>query len=256
MPRIGTTATMPSRHATFSKVLPVLARQLDRVFVFLDGFETIPEFLKAFENVTVIRSQEAGDYHVSGRFLFLQELTEPSVVVSFDDDIQYPPDYVHRLVHMLERFDGKAVVGVFGNIFKPPFTNYLRDRKNIHFIDRLWRLTRVDELGNGTTAFCSDQLSFDIRQWKSFRSDDNYLALEAKKRQLPMWCIPRRKGWLRVFDVPQEYSIWEQTQRDPSEKTALMRQLVAERIAAHEARTFRVGTGKLARFIGMPDHEL
>ncbi len=234
MPRVGTIATMPSRLKTFSQVLPVIAAQVDRMFVFLDGFEAVPDIINQFANITVTRSQEAGDYHVSGRFLFLQELAEPSVIFSFDDDIHYPANYVARLVCMLERFGGKALVGVHGNIFRPPFKDYVGDRKNFHFTKRLWKLTRCDELGNGTIAFCSDQLSFDVKQWKTYLSDDNYLALEAKKRQLPLWCIPRRRKWLRACDEFQEFSIWDQTKRDPREKTSLMRQLVAERVAVYE----------------------
>lgn len=234
MPRIGTVATMPSRSETFAQVLPVIARQLTQVFVFLDGFETVPALISQFPNVTVIRSQDTGPYHSSGRFLCLKQLTEPCVVIPFDDDIHYPANYVARLVAALEKFEGKAVVGVHGNIFLPPFTNYVSDRKCLRFGDALLKFTRCDQLGAGTAAFCSDQLSFDIKPWPTFRSDDGYLALEAKQRGMPMWSIPRGWHWLKPIRERQAFSIWEDTKRDPSEKTELMRHLIAERVAEYE----------------------
>ncbi len=235
LPRIGTIATMPSRLKTFAQVLPVIARQVDRLFVFLDGFENVPDVLKNHSNVTVIRSQDTGDFNSSGRFLCLHYLDRPSVVVSFDDDIHYPSNYVARLVAALERFEGKAVVGVHGTLFLPPFTNYVRDRKCFHFQTGLLRFTRCEELGAGTAAFCTAALNFDMRTWPTFRSDDGYLALEAKKRQMALWCVPRWRGWLRQIPDPQTFSIWGDTQRDHHEKTALMRQLISERVAAYDA---------------------
>ena len=234
MPRIGTVATMPSRSETFAQVLPVIAKQVSQVFVFLDGFETIPALINDFSNVTVIRSQDTGPYHSSGRFVCLDQLTEPSVIIPFDDDIHYPRNYVTWLVAALEKFEGNAVVGVHGNIFLPPFTNYVSDRKCLRFGDASLKFTRCDQLGAGTVAFCSDKLSFDIRQWPTFRSDDGYLAVEAKQRGLPMWSIPRGWHWLKPIRAPQAFSIWEDTKRDHSEKTELMRHLIAERVADYE----------------------
>lgn len=234
MPRIGTIATMPSRIETFAQVLPVIVSQVDQVFVFLDGFETIPGFLQGLTKVTMVRSQDAGNYHAAGRFLCLQQLARPSVVLSFDDDIHYPSDYAAKLIQALVRFDGKAVVGVHCQIFRPPFANYVRDRKVFHFADRLWRFKRCDELGAGTLAFCTDRFSFDVRPWTTFRSNDICVAIEAKKAGLPLWCIPRRNRWMQPFSQPQAFSIWAETQRDPREKTTLMRQLLAEKVAAYE----------------------
>lgn len=227
---------MPSRLNTFFQVLPVIARQVDRMFVFLDGFERVPSFLQDISHVTVIRSQDAGNYHAAGRFLCLQELTEPSVLLSFDDDIHYPHNYVKRLVEALTSFEGRAVVGVHGIRFRPPYRDYVKDHENVYFGSGLWRMKRVDQLGAGTAAFCTDQLYFDVKNWKAFRSNDTCLALEAKRRDLPLWCIPRKKRWLQAYKDPQEFSIWAEAQKDPSEKTALMRQLLSERVAEFDTR--------------------
>ena len=101
MPCVATIATQPSRHNTFTRVLPVIAAQVDHVFVYLDDFDQVPVFLAENPKVTVIRSQDTGRFRAAGRFLFLLDLAEPVVVISVDDDIHYPPDYVRRLVDAL-----------------------------------------------------------------------------------------------------------------------------------------------------------
>ncbi len=236
MPRIGTVATMPSRIKTFKQVLQVFTRQVDHIFVFLDEFETVPDFLADMKKVTVIRSQDAGDYHAAGRFLCLQQLAQPSVILPFDDDIHYPRNYVARLIKALERVEGNAIVGFHGTRYCPPYKDYVRDRQIFYYLHGQMRQKLVDQLGAGTVAFLSDRLKFDVREWKTFRSNDVLLAHEAKKRRLPLLCMPRWWYWMRPFREPQVYSIWAETQRDPSEKTALMRQLLAERVAEFEDR--------------------
>jgi hypothetical protein len=232
---VATIATQPSRHNTFARVLPVIAAQVDHVYVYLDDFDEVPVFLAEDPNVTVIRSQDTGRFRAAGRFLFLLDLAEPVVVISVDDDIHYPPDYVRRLVDALAEADGNAVVGVHGTRFSPPFRDYVRDARTVWFARRLWRGRSVDQLGAGTVAFRSDRLSFDVREWQAIRCDDIMLAGEAKKRGLPLLCIPRRRFWMRPIGEYQTHSLWREIKQDPTEETALMRALLAERVADYES---------------------
>jgi hypothetical protein len=234
LPCVATIATIPSRQATFAQVLSVIAPQVDRVFVYLDGFDEVPALLAEYPHVTVIRSEDER-LRAAGRFLCLLHLSEPTVVVSVDDDIHYPPDYVQRLRRALDEAGGDAVVGVHGTRFTPPFRNYVRDGKTLWFARRLWRTARVDQLGAGTVAFRTDRLLFDVRQWHAFRCDDIMLAGEAKKRGLPLLCIPRRTSWMRSIGEYQTHSLWREIQQDPAEETALMRQLLADRVADYES---------------------
>ena len=94
MPRVATIATLASRAETFQMVLPVIHAQVDHVFVYLDGYGASPSFLERFDRVTVRRAE---DLHASSRFLCLEDLSAPTVVLSVDDDIIYPPDYVSHL---------------------------------------------------------------------------------------------------------------------------------------------------------------
>ena len=197
LPRVATIATMPTRIETFARVVARLLPQVDRMFVFLDGFEATPGFLLDDRKITVLRSQEVGELHSTGRFLALRVLEAPSVVLVVDDDIKYPRNYVARMVRRLAAASGKAVIGVHGGIFKPPYESYVTDGTQYHFSSELKEDTRADALGAGTAAFLSEVMDFDVRQWVGYDHSDLQLALEAKRRQVPLICIKRRKKWLR-----------------------------------------------------------
>ena len=151
MPRVAAIATLVSRLESFQKVLPVIHAQVDHVFVYLDGYSAPPDFLQRFDRLTVRRAE----LHTSSRFLCLEELSAPTVVVIVDHDIVYPQDYVDRLVRVLQRFDGKAIVGVHGRTFLPPHRSYIRDVMTFHFTHGLEPGGHVHELGIGTCAFIS-----------------------------------------------------------------------------------------------------
>lgn len=228
LPRIATMATMPSRRATFEITLADILPQVDRLVVFLDGFDEIPEALRDRERVSVLRSQDTADLHGAGRFLMLRDLDRPAIVICVDDDIFYADDHVERLVDGLVAAGGRALVGFHGTVFTPPYRSYLADIERLQFSESLAADRIVDELGAGTVAFLSDVLDFDVRAWPRTDAGDLCMAIEAKKRGLPLVCLARSADWMRPQAMDQDDSVWVATKRDPAPKSALMRSLICE----------------------------
>ena len=226
LPRIGTIATMASRLDTFSRVLPAIHRQVDHLFVYLDGYSKPPSFLDRFQRLTVLHAEDFGNLHSSSRFLCLTQIEEPAVIISVDDDIAYPKDYVDRLVEALAEWNGQAVVGVHGRIFVPPYASYVRDAECLHFSNRLKRQRHVHELGSGTCAFVSDRLDVDPRDWPSTTMDDICMAIEAQQRSLPRIAIPRSRGWLKARAQDQPDSLWRRTRENDAQQGELMKNLL------------------------------
>ena len=235
-PRVATIATMPTRAQTFALVVKRILPQVDMLFVYLDGFNEAPEVLRGSRKVTIARSQDYGALHASGRFLVLPTLKTPSVVAVVDDDIKYPRNYVSRLARRLAAFDGRAVVGVHGGIFRPPYLSSVTDAERFHFRAALERDTLVDELGAGACAFLSDVLDFDVREWDGYDGGDLRVAMEAKNRGLPLICVARRRKWLRPYEENQPDSLWLKTKADPSARSALMREHMREAVVRYEAQ--------------------
>jgi hypothetical protein len=227
LPRIGTIATMASRLETFSLVLPVIYKQVDHLFVYLDGYASPPACLDRFERVSVFHAEDLGDLHVSSRYLCLQHISTPSVIIAADDDIVYPKDYVDRLIKALDEWNGRAFVGVHGRIFLPPYSSYVRNAECVHFSHRLKQPRYVDVLGCGTSAFVSSQLDVNPSTWARACLDDIVMAIEAQKRLLPRIAIARPAGWLKPYATCQSDSLWRKTLENDAPHTELMQSLLS-----------------------------
>jgi hypothetical protein len=227
MPRVAAIATLASRVETFKKVLPLIHAQVDHVFVYLDGYRAPPSFLGNYDRVTVRRAEDVGDLHASSRFLCLQDLSTPAVVVIADDDIVYPPDYVDRLANVLQQLEGQAIVGVHGRIFVPPHQSYVRNAHVIHFAQELGQAHHVHELGTGTCAFVSSRFDVDPREWGRTDMDDIIVATEAQRRGLPRIAVARAAGWVKAHAQDQPDSLWARTLIDDSEQSRRMRALLS-----------------------------
>lgn len=232
LPRVAAVATLARRREDFKKVLPVIYDQVDHVFVYLDAYDAIPDFLDAYDNLTVHLCEEIGaatasrNMHASTRFLCLREIKRQTVVVIFDDDIVYPPNYVSRMTETLHEFDGQAVVGVHGRRFTPPHRSYLHDATMSHFSGKMSQHRDVHEVGMGTSAFVSDRFPVDPTQWESPGMDDINAAYEAQRRDLRRIVIARPEGWLRPIAEKQSDSLWASRLRDDAAASRLMRRLL------------------------------
>ena len=222
--RVATIATMPSRIEGLEKALNSMLPQVDRVFVYLDNFTSVPGFLNDSPKISVFRAEEVGNYHSSSRFLALGQ--SPCVLFPFDDDIIYPPDYAETLVSVLGAIGGRTMVGVHGRIFKPPHKSYIRDAVMTHFATSLPQNIHVHELGAGTCAFLSGQLNFNVAQWPSTDMDDLLLAIEAQKRSIRRIVIKRTANWLQPIAENQPDSLWSKTKQDDLVQSNLMRLLL------------------------------
>jgi hypothetical protein len=117
-------------------------------------------------------------------------------------------------------------VGVHGRIFTPPHRSYVRDVRTLHFAAGADRPSHVHELGAGTSAFVSDRLPIDPREWDRTDMDDLIVAIEAQKRGMPRIAVARPAGWLNLAQE-QADSLWARTKRDDSEQSRRMRGLLA-----------------------------
>lgn len=213
-PRIGAMATMPSRAKSFARVLPMVAPQVERLYLYLDGFARVPDAVGAHRNVVPLLAQEHGDLHAAGRFLPLRWLGRRSVYVVFDDDIVYPPVYVDAIVEGLASFAGRALVAYHGNVFRPPYRSYVRDRQCFHFAQPLAEHRPVHSVGAGVAAFDTARLSFDPADWPRVPVDDLRLSIEAKRRGLSRIVLAHAAGWLEAIGGVQPDSLYAAALKD------------------------------------------
>jgi hypothetical protein len=227
LPRIATIATLASRTSSLRHMLPTILPQVDHIFIYLDGHSEAPQFLSRLNNATILMKDELHGLKCSSRLLCLKQLRQDSVVICVDDDILYPADYVERLIGLLDRLQGAAIVGVHGRIFVPPYASYVEDAHCFHFARELDRCHHVHELGSGTSAFVSGNFPVDPSAWDRHDMNDLHIAIEAQNRDLPRIAINRTKGWLKPIALRQHDSLWKQTLADHEEQDRRMKMLLS-----------------------------
>ncbi len=237
LPLVAGMATMPSRAATTSRAIASVVSQVDRLWLFLDRFDSVPSYAE-HERIRVVRSQDVGDLRANGKLLAVEREPHPCVFFGVDDDIEYPPDYCETLVAHIERYRGKAIVGVHAAVLPAVVDSYGQDIKVLHRRADQARAEGVDLLGSDSLAFRTSTLAFDVHDWPDVNMVDLSFARTARERSISLVTVPRAANWIRALDENQDDSIWAGVLRDDSRQTALARQLMSR-----DGRDYRAADG-------------
>lgn len=207
-PVIGAVCSIPRRKDVFAKVIERILPQVDKLHVYLDKYEEIPDFLSS-DKITISHCADYDiDFRDNAKFLHFdrckQEYPDGFYYFTFDDDIDYPYDYVRHLIHGVEEYNRVAVVGVHGVLLVENPQKYSRQRVVYHFAaDDVNSPVLVNNLGTGTVAFWSGAFSsIDPRKWGAGGMVDIDFSITARSEAVPLVCIERHAGWM----VPHELS--------------------------------------------------
>ena len=217
-------ATMPTRTETFYKALRSILPQVDRLYLFFDQFEKLPEIRHS--KIVTLRSQDHGNFHSSGKFMGLLMTPPGSYYLSVDDDILYPPGYVKKMIWHLHQYQNNVVAGVHGFTFNNKFQSYIKDRNIVNRSARLPNPYQVDVLGTGTVMFNTSLLTFDMRNWQFPNMVDLQFAHECAIRKIPALLVPRERFWIKELGALQSDSIYADILRDDSKQTEFSNKLL------------------------------
>ncbi len=221
---VGGMATFPAREATLKATLPSILSQVDRLHVYLNGYEHIPDYLNVPKVNAILGKAARGDLRDNGKFFGLVD--EKGYLFTFDDDIFYPPDYVARMVAAIEAYGRTAAIGVHGVTFPPYPADYLADR-DVQIFHRAADARIVDLLGTGTTAFHSDTMKFTLTDFRSKGICDLWFARIAAEQSVPLINIERGANWLTEAETsPSETRLfWEAQNRENDHSTIFLKHL-------------------------------
>ena len=218
-------ASFPPRIKSLEQSVRSLVRQVDHLYIYLNGYDHIPKFLDD-ERITALPAHNLEDlrdvgktYHMSG--------APSGYYFTVDDDIFYPEDYCEKMVRSIERYNRDTVVGVHGVIFEIPFTKYFSpDRLVYHFRRKLDQDEFVNLLGTGTTAFHSSTIRLNHTLMPKGMLDIG-LAVTARRSGIPMVTLARDDMWLRPLTPDDEDTpnLFDEFRNDDSEQTRLLREI-------------------------------
>jgi len=221
---IGGIASHPAREEFLKVTIESIIDQFDEIYVYLNNYKKVPEFLK-HEKITPILSSEAdGDLRALGKFYKAKDVD--GYYFSMDDDIKYPKDYVSYLTNEIDLHYRKAVVGVHATIYRRhPIKSYYRDKsRQIFYCYERWNKTQsVHMLGTGTMAFHTNTLKFD---WELFKDQKNMLDPQMARHlhylSLPQITLRRNRAWIIEQKGSQDLAIWKSVAKDDSVQTDII----------------------------------
>lgn len=183
------------RKDSLKKVVYDLLPQVDCMNIFLQYYDSIPEFLND-PKITVAWGPDFPDALALGscaKFFWAHEVHGYHVIV--DDDIVYPRDYVAYCIQKIEDYKRRAVIGFHGSIF----VNYLKPpkfRKIYPYLSSLAVDTWVHMLGTGVLAYHTDTLTISLHDFCVRNHADIYFALIARNQCVPLVCVHHEKGYI------------------------------------------------------------
>jgi hypothetical protein len=204
-PVVASVCSIPERRELFERMLASLAPQVDELHVYLDRYDTVPDFVSnSHPKLSVHLSRDLPGLRDNGKFVPLLDREDECYFFMVDDDIEYPPDYVNALVKKIEYYGRLAVVGVHGVQITEQPTGYFSSFRRVHwFIRELEQDKLVNNLGTGTVAFHSGSLiGLDYRSFSESGMADLYLAVLCKIRGVPMVALARPENWLVQLEEP------------------------------------------------------
>lgn len=213
-------ASFPARREKLEQTIASLLPQVDRIYVYLNQYDAIPDFLK-HSRITVELGGTDRDLRDNGKFYFVEQ-AKAGYFFTVDDDIVYPADYVQRLIRGIEFYERKAIVGVHGTIFAKPIVKYFKGRTVYHFEHELRHDVVVNQLGTGTVAFHTSSIRPALTSFRSTGMADVWLALLAKAKNLPLIVLQRPAGWLRSIGL-DESNLFREYRHDDSQQTRLIK---------------------------------
>ena len=210
---IANMATYPGRRDQSVQAIRSIASQVDVINVVLNEYVFVPPELKVLPRTNFIFPPE--DLKDVGKFL--PRVDPEDDVFLCDDDIEYPADYVERMMRLragAESID--PILGLHGIIYSDYYEGKPRAGRLVEGFTREVKVARlVNQLGTGTIYCKGRQMpGFDYMQ-DSQRFVDVRFARHAKATGAALVCVPRGGSWLKQIAV--DGSIYESfTETHPS----------------------------------------
>ncbi len=194
---IAGVASFPARAALFAQAIASVYAQFDHIYVYLNGYEEIPLFLKR-NKITVFQSRDYLDLSANGK-VFSLGAVDDCYFFTIDDDIMYPHDYVQKMLACMQRYDNKVAVCVHGSVF-PEKPEWYYERTALYpFQSELETDRFVTLIGSGTFAFHTAVLKARFEDFLPNVMVDLRFSILAKEQGVPLVSLARPKMWLRAL---------------------------------------------------------
>jgi len=193
-------ATIPSRYKLGIKAIDSIYDQADEIRVYLNNFSEVPEEFKRDKIVTHIGE----DLNATGKLFWA--LNPDEYYFCIDDDLRYPSTYAQDMIQYLNALEDKACVSLHGKILNPtPVLDYFNGGVKYSFqcLQGFDITTQVHVIGNGVSAFNTNNVKIDYTKFKYHYMDDIEVSLQLQEQNIPGIVIAHDSNYLG-YEEPDE----------------------------------------------------
>ena len=215
-------ATIPERKRLLPHVISSIIDQVDRLCVYLNGHEAVPECLN-HPKITWAWSKDNGDLGAAGKFFFLED-ADKGYYLSLDDDFYYPDDYVYKMVTTMKKYDDRVATCVHGSIFGDPLEWYFDRTAQYRSKIGISCDKFITLAGTGTVAFSSERLPLCFDPFFPQIKCDAIFSLLAYQQGMPIVSVARPHKWLQSLETATAGKpYWERMLLNDGDRTATVK---------------------------------
>lgn len=189
-------ASIPQRESSLKDVIDNMLPQVDRLFIYLNGYNHIPDFIKNEKIEFVL--DPMGRTAAAAKLYWAKQVE--GYYFSIDDDIIYPFDYCMRTIELYEQLTAPCIVSYHGKNFSMLATHQRLDRVEFYqFEHAQLNIEKVHVVGTGVAMFDTRKVKIDLYSEAAQhpRSIDLTVSIALRKAGISRYTLPRNEGWLK-----------------------------------------------------------
>lgn len=200
-------ATIPSRLQSLQESLSSLYYYVDEIYVMLNGYESIPQFVDPKEKIRpILLDNSLGDAAKC------HDLDKRDGFVFFcDDDLVYPSNYVSYMLAKYEQY--KCIITLHGKVFQRPVRRaHGGFRENYHCLHTVIGDHIVDTGGTGVMLINTNDFRITPSDCSHKNMFDIWVGKKAHELGVKIMCVAHSIGWLKYLSPTT--TIWNSHTRE------------------------------------------
>lgn len=207
-------ASIPGRAQFLPRVLFSLRGQVNRLCVYLNGYESVPDCVRELADEHVLDVENRG-----AEKKFQWASSHAGVYLSCDDDLLYPQDYVATMCDAVRRWDGEAIVTAHGRSYEgaPTHVHQVAPGSVGVFTHKLTAGRWVNHGGTGVMAWDTRRVRVPS-EWPERNVADMQVSIWAQRNGVPIWLREHPARWIRSLAGLDPQGIFITSRRDGHRK--------------------------------------
>lgn len=208
-------ASIPEREETLIQTILSLQPQVDYIRVALNGYDELPDRIRGMDGVIL----ELTDNVMGDANKFLGVEMRKGYVLTCDDDLIYPPNYVEYMTNKVDQY--KCVVSFLGKEYGDrPVKSFRTGYTGLYrCLDEVKEDRQVDIGGTGAMAFHTDHIKVRFDHFQMRNMADIWMGMVAKSQNVPIMVVAHPKDYVK--HVSYKNRIWKQTVDDQAQTDVL-----------------------------------